>query len=83
MSLPSTHAADTDRITNSPDVDSICKRLEDLREESFEAKTYRQELKQWWWGLSGRITVCNDELKELRAEISVRFCIDLPASTFC
>lgn len=65
-------------LSGSPTVYSICKRLEDLREESFEAKTYGQELKQWWSGLSGRIAVCNDELKELRAEISVRLCYSLP-----
>ncbi|KAM5537891.1 hypothetical protein V8D89_008367 [Ganoderma adspersum] len=52
-------------------ISNICKRLDGLREESFEAKTYKQELKQWWGGLSRRISVCNKELKGLRAEISV------------
>nr|VWP01473.1 Serine/threonine-protein kinase MAK [Ganoderma boninense] len=52
-------------------ISNICTRLQELRQESFTAKTYSQELKQWWWGLSAQIIVCDNELKELRAEISV------------
>ncbi|PIL33732.1 hypothetical protein GSI_04357 [Ganoderma sinense ZZ0214-1] len=51
-------------------VANICKRARCLQGDAFAAQTLKQEVRQWWCGLSEEITVCCADLKALRAQVS-------------
>ncbi|KAM5537834.1 hypothetical protein V8D89_008476 [Ganoderma adspersum] len=55
---------------NEARIAKVCNRLEALRAQAFTAKTYTDEVRQWWNGLSSRISVCCEDLKSLRVHIS-------------